>query len=66
MDFNNIIQSISTVGFPIVACAVLFYLLEKTNQLHKEEMDKMSETIHNNTIALTKLADKLGGGEKDG
>ena len=30
MDSNEIMQAISTVGFPITACCVLFYLYDKT------------------------------------
>lgn len=30
MDFQEIAQIISTVGFPIVACCAMFYLYDKT------------------------------------
>ena len=42
------ITAISTVGFPIVACIALYF-----NQ------QKMTEAINNNTIAITKLAEKM-------
>lgn len=61
---QTIITAISTVGFPIVACIVMYYINWKTQQMHKEEMTKVTETIHNNTIALTKLVDKLEGEKK--
>lgn len=47
---QDYIQAISTVGFPIVACIALYY-----NHL------KLSEAINNNTLALTKLAEKIDG-----
>lgn len=61
MDLNEVVSSISTVGFPIVMCLIMFFQLEKQNERHKEEMDKISEAINNNTIALTKLAERIGG-----
>lgn len=30
MDYNQIIQAIGSVGFPIVACCGMFYLYNKT------------------------------------
>lgn len=30
MDYNELLQAISTVGFPIAACCVLFHLYDKT------------------------------------
>lgn len=61
MDLNEVISSISTVGFPIVMCLIMFFQLEKQNERHKEEMDKISEAINNNTVALTQLAERIGG-----
>lgn len=58
---SEILQAVSTVGFPIVMCGLLFYQLNHTNEQHKIESEKMVEAINNNTIALTKLTQK---GEK--
>lgn len=64
------VQMISTLGFPIV-CAVILaltvkYMFDKyttdiseLNKIHKEESDKFTEALNNNTIALQKLCDKL-------
>lgn len=30
MDIQSIVSAISSVGFPIVACAAIFYLYDKT------------------------------------
>lgn len=60
MEISNIIlQAISTVGFPIVVAAAMFWKMNKQDDDHKQEMNKMTEAINNNTIALTKLLDKL-------
>ena len=56
---QEILTAISTVGFPIVACVGMFYVMLKTNEQHKEENQKMIEAINNNTIVLTKLCEKI-------
>jgi hypothetical protein len=60
MDISNIIlTAISTVGFPIVVACAMFWKMNKQDEDHKAEMGKVTEAINNNTIALTKLIDKL-------
>lgn len=61
MDANTIMQLISTLGFPIVCCVALFWRMIKSEESHKEEMNKMAEAVNNNTLALTKLMDAIGG-----
>lgn len=61
MDVNTLIQLVSSLGFPIVCCGALFWKMVKSDEQHKEEMDKITQALNNNTIALTKLSDKLGG-----
>ncbi len=51
MDYNNIMQAISTVGFPIVCCGVLFYQNDKLRQT----IDSLKDTISENTIYLKSL-----------
>lgn len=59
MDANTIIQLVGSLGFPIVMCGALFWRMVKYDEQHKEEMDKLSEALNNNTNAITKLSDKL-------
>ena len=59
MEFNDIITAICTVGFPIVAYGALFWDVLKKDTEHKTEVEKMTEAINNNTIALTKLIERL-------
>ena len=59
MDANTIIQLVGSLGFPVVMCGALFWRTVKSDEQHKAEMDKLSEAINNNTIALTKLSDKF-------
>lgn len=71
---DNYIQIISTLGFPIVACiSMAIYVKEQTknnredvkelNAQHSKEMnafkDEIKEALNNNTIALTKLCERL-------
>lgn len=76
MDFNLIIAAIGSLGFPIVACIGMAYFFAKVNynyrtdikemnNNHKEEMDKMTEAINNNTLVIQKLIDRFGGDVND-
>lgn len=71
---DNYVQLISTLGFPIIACiSMAIYVKEQTknnrddvkelNAQHSKEMLEFKEEIktalNNNTIALTKLCEKL-------
>lgn len=55
MDANNIIQIISSLGFPIVMCGALFWYMVKQRDAHKEETDHLKDTINENTKVLTEL-----------
>lgn len=55
MEANEIVNIISNVGFPIAVCLVMFYYMNKQNEKHKQEIDKLSETLQNNTKVLTEL-----------
>lgn len=56
---DNILQAISTVGFPITLTLILLWYIYDSNNKHKEEINKMSEALNNNTLALTKLLDRM-------
>lgn len=59
MDFATIVSAVSAVGFPIVFCLILYKTMLDQNRQHKEESDKLTEAIHNNTLVIQKLVDKL-------
>ena len=59
MDVQMLTTLISTVGFPIVVCMMCFWYINKTTELHKQEIDKLAEALNNNTLALQKLTDKM-------
>ena len=70
MDLSSIAQLIGTLGFPIAACCYLFYSMQKERDQnaeqreadrleHKQEMDKVTEALNNNTLVVQKLVDAL-------
>ena len=67
MDVATVSQLIGTLGFPIVCCGAMFWLVVRKDTQHAEEIAAMKAAIDNNTIALIKLTDKIdnGGMEND-
>lgn len=57
MDFNAVMSAISTVGFPIVCCGVLFY---QNNKL-SETLGELKETLTENTTMLKIITSELKG-----
>lgn len=69
---NEIIQAVSTVGFPIACCCFLLWQNSKQDTYHREQMEKLRETINENTRIIDKLskivqrlADKIGIGKEE-
>ena len=72
MGASEIIQLITTVGFPIVACGGMAWYVkyitdrnredmkEERNQ-HDLEMQKVTDALNNNTLAIQKLTDYIEG-----
>lgn len=69
MDANTIITMVGSLGFPIVACLGLAWWtkyttdqnnarMDKMQTEHKEEIQKVTEALNNNTLALQRLCDK--------
>ena len=55
MQLADILTAISTVGFPIVFCILLFwYLREETNN-HKDEVTELKTVIAENNTILASL-----------
>ena len=59
MDIPTLTTLIGSLGFPIVCCAALFWYMTKNMEQHKEEMNKMSEAINNNTNVMNQLIAEL-------
>lgn len=64
MDVETISNLISSLGFPIVVCGAMFWLMNKNTETHKEEMEKMTEALNNNTTIITKLYEQFTNGSR--
>lgn len=61
MNIDTIVQIIGSLGFPIVACGALFWLINKQNERHKEEVETLRNTIQDNTYILAELKELIKG-----
>lgn len=66
MDISVITDLIGSNYFPIAMCILLLYWIQKlieqqkqSEKLHNEEMQKMTEALNNNTLAITVLSTRL-------
>ena len=59
MDLNALTTLIGSLGFPIVMCLLLYYRMDKQDENHKTEMEKITEALNNNTQAITSLVTKI-------
>lgn len=71
MEFTDITQIISNVGFPIGVATVCFWFIyklillyrdERANMLaqHRIESEQMTEALNNNTKVLYVILERLG------
>lgn len=71
---NEIIEAISSLGFPIVMCIIMVLNNKETvtkynEQLyeimnkHEEEIRKVTEAVNNNSLVINKLCERI---EKNG
>ena len=67
---NDIITAISSLGFPIVACIGMGWYVKYQTDIntkevkemrneHKQEIDKVTQSLNNNTLVIQKLIDKI-------
>lgn len=59
MNATEIINMITTVGFPVVVCLICFWYINNQAIRHREETEKMANALNNNTLVMQKLIDKL-------
>lgn len=55
MDYNTVLQLISTIGFPIAMCIYLLFYIKSFDEKYCEQLNNMAKAIENNTLAITKL-----------
>lgn len=56
---NTLAELVRSLGFPILMCGIMVWYIKYKDDLHKNETDRLSEAIENNTIVMTRLLDKL-------
>lgn len=65
MDVNGVMQLIGSLGFPIVACGALFWMLNRQNEMHAQESKEMKEAIQELRAAIIQLTASLTAGKID-
>lgn len=71
---TQVTEMIMSLGFPIVMCLAMcwfvYYMFNKNqeeittmNQIHRQEMNQITEALNNNTVALTRLCDRMEKGD---
>ena len=69
---ENTLTLLGQYAFPIVACIAMgWYVkyiqdnyrkdIQELSENHREEMNKVTSALNNNTLALQKLTDVIGG-----
>lgn len=56
---NEVVSLIGTVGFPIAMCLIVCWYAYKKDSSHKEEIDKLSDAVHAQTLSIQRLVDKI-------
>ena len=64
MDFATIVTAVSSVGFPIIFCIILYKQIIDQGKEHREEVTEMTKAIANNTLAIQHLSDLLSKEDK--
>lgn len=62
---ENITSIISSVGFPIAMCLLLFWYMQKESENHKAETSSLKDAINKLELAITTLVNKIGGKNED-
>lgn len=55
MDPTQFSQLISSVGFPIVACCLMWKGMQDMSKAHAEETKIMRDSLNENTVVLSEL-----------
>ena len=56
MEMNELINVVSTCGFPCAMCLFLLYYMQKNDTKHDEEISHLTETLNANTQVLSELS----------
>lgn len=59
MELNTVLQAISTIGLPAVLCVIFVRQQLKNDDYYKRMLEKMRETIDNNSKAIENLTEVI-------
>ena len=59
MSIELVQTLIGTLGFPIACVIAMFWMWNNEREDHKQEVNKMTEALNNNTQALIKIEELL-------
>lgn len=48
----DLLDAVSSVGFPIAMCLLLYFQSLKEEESHKVEIDELKQAIENNTLVI--------------
>ena len=57
---DAVVNLFSNLAVPVACLIVTFWLWNKEREDHKSEQHELTEAIHNNTLVIQKLIDKMG------
>lgn len=61
INMNEVLTLISTVGFPAAMCCIMCWYIWKLQEQHTHEISDLKKAIDNNTRAISRLVERLGG-----
>lgn len=56
---NEITSLISSVGFPIVMCLMMFKYMNDETETHRQESDTLKDAINELKVAITTLTERI-------
>lgn len=59
MDIQVLGQLIASLGFPIVVACAMFWMVNKQEERHTEEIGSLRKTIEDNTNVLSSLKELI-------
>lgn len=59
MEITEVTNLISTVGFPIIMCLIMFRYMENNDDKREAESKELRDAINNNTQVMVRLIEKI-------
>lgn len=59
MNITEVANLISSIGFPIVMCLLIFRRMDEQDKNHQEQVRIMTESLNKNTEAINLLKENI-------